>query len=84
MPPVGTCARKSHPAARPARTPNARTMYALNPPAIGCPRASDANVSASGIERRLSASHATSEAGPAVWAAVPGSTRIPLPRTAPL
>ena len=81
--PVGTCARKSHPAIAPQRVPNARTMYAVKPPATGCRRASAANVSASGSDSSDSPAQATSDAGPAVSAATAGSTRMPVPRTAP-
>ena len=47
-------------------------------------RPSAENVAARGIERRMSASHATSEAGPAVFAARAGSAITPVPRTAPM
>jgi len=81
--PVGACARKIQPAAAPPRGPKARSIAPAKPAASGRSRERPAYVSASGNESSTRASQASTEAGPAVSAAMAGKTRIPVPMTAP-
>lgn len=81
--PVGICQTNSHPATAPHRGPKARSMAPEKPPASGRCTDSAAKVSAMGAERRISPAQANREPGPAVRAAMAGSTSTPVPSTEP-
>ncbi|BCY06661.1 hypothetical protein L3i22_017490 [Actinoplanes sp. L3-i22] len=82
--PSGTAKKKHHPTAADARRPKAMPAYVATPPPSGKRAPSAANVQASGAERRIRASHASSAAGPAAAAASAGMEMSPVPSTAPI